>query len=113
MNINTPMRRNCLRVLAFLVGAAALSACTVDPVKQMGPNEYFIRAQVDPLIGCFPVARNAVMSEAKKHCENMGKEVLVSDIVESWQLVFMGECDVKMTFQCVDKGNQALESPPR
>ena len=85
-----------------------LAGCTRSSgILKVGPDTYTTWAAASPVRGGAAEARRIVLSEANEYCEQLGKEILVTNLGTSLQAAGQSE----LTFRCLSKGDLGLQRP--
>lgn len=90
---------------------AALPACAhTANVVTVGPDTYSISAKASPMHEKRAGARGIALSEARRHCANMERELLVVNVKMETRGVTADD-DVEVVFKCLEKSDPALRKP--
>ena len=85
---------------------ALLPGCTHSSgVLKLGPDTYTTSAAAHPAAGGSSEARRMALTEANRYCAQMGKEILVKNIVSG------AYTSTEVTFRCLSKDDPELQRP--
>jgi len=99
---------------AYIFGLTALAAIgmtgcgTTGGIMKMGPDTYRVSASKHNMTGGAPGAESDALRLANAHCEQLGKEVLVTGTSSDFDRPFY---TYTATFQCLSIGDPDLHRP--
>lgn len=99
------------RLIITTMATAVLAGCAFSgSVQKLGPDTYSVGGIGSPMCGGSACAQSAALEQANKHCESLGKEILVTN-TSGGVSTGMGHGNAKVTFRCLAKNDRELQRP--
>jgi len=96
-------------ILIYLLLLQGCSIGSSSNAMKLGPDTYEVEASSHNIFGGgSPEARSKSLQKANYHCESLGKEILVTNKVSSFERPFYR---YSVTFKCLDKNDPTLVRP--